>query len=173
MHKSAIVIDRGVIQGKGLVTTEFIRKGEIVSDFVPGQPSYLLSEVLSMPPEKYEFLRHYCYQSSIDTITHEQGLEQYMNHSCDPNTMWICDETMVASRDILPGEELTYDYSTSEVTFPLMIECHCDSVNCRKIVTHLDYRIPAWQAKYGNMLPKHTIKIIAEWNASVGMKNGS
>ena len=39
-----------------------------------------------------------------------------MNHSCDP-TCWFTDEdpeVMVACRDIQEGEEITYDYATSE-----------------------------------------------------------
>ncbi|KAE9546484.1 hypothetical protein FO519_010304, partial [Halicephalobus sp. NKZ332] len=87
--------------------------------------------------------------------------------------MWIDDDTQIASRDILPGEEVTYDYATSEVEFPLTMECYCGSPNCRKVVTNLDHRDPAWQAKYGDMLPRHTLKAIAEWNASTDMTDSS
>lgn len=38
----------------------------------------------------------------------------FENHSCDPTTWFVDDITMNARRDILPGEEITYDYSTTE-----------------------------------------------------------
>ena len=37
----------------------------------------------------------------------------FQNHSCDPTTWWVDDITLVARRDILPGEEITYDYGTT------------------------------------------------------------
>ncbi|KAE9547183.1 hypothetical protein FO519_009605, partial [Halicephalobus sp. NKZ332] len=166
LHQNVVVIDKGVIEGKGLVAIKLIKKGEIVSPYVPGQPTYSINDVLSMTPEEYKVLRHYGYQCRENIIIHEQSEERYMNHSCDPNLSWIDDDTVIANRDIQPGEEVTYDYSTTEVTLPLTMECHCGSSDCRKIVTNLDHRDPAWQAKYGNMLPQHTLKAIADWNAS-------
>ncbi|KAE9549886.1 hypothetical protein FO519_006891 [Halicephalobus sp. NKZ332] len=156
LHQNVVVIDKGVIEGKGLVAIKLIKKGEVVSPYVPGQPTYSINDVLSMAPEEYKVLRHYGYQCRENIIIHEQN-----------------DDTVIANRDIQPGEEVTYDYATTEVTLPLTMECHCGTSSCRKVVTNLDHRDPAWQAKYGNMLPQHTLKAIAEWNASVVMKDRS
>ncbi len=52
----------------------------------------------------------------LGLYAHEAGeIDEYMNHSCAPN-VWMADEvTLVAFRDILPGEEITLDYTTFEV----------------------------------------------------------
>ncbi|KAE9546424.1 hypothetical protein FO519_010364, partial [Halicephalobus sp. NKZ332] len=167
LHKNIVVVDKGAIEGKGLLVNNLIKKDEVVFRLEPNEPTYLIVELLKMTPEEQEKLTHYAYQTDEDVMTSVQGDERYMNHSCDPNTIWIDDDTLIASRDIQPGEEATYDYATAEVKFPFAMECHCGSPNCRKAVTNFDYRDPAWQAKYGKMLPRHTLKAIAEWNASV------
>ena len=42
---------------------------------------------------------------------HGQDADDFMNHSCDPNT-WMEDEvTISARRDIQAGEEITADYA--------------------------------------------------------------
>jgi hypothetical protein len=74
---------------------------------------------------------------------------------------------MVAGRDILPGEEITYDYAMTEVAIPFEMACRCGAPGCRGVVSNLDHRDPAWQAKYGDGLPRHTLKAIAEWRAQL------
>ncbi len=58
------------------------------------------------------------------------------NHSCDPNSGLKEESTLFALKDILPGEEITYDYSTTvypyNYTFTTMTNCLCGSDNCRK-----------------------------------------
>lgn len=165
LHKNIAVVDRGVIEGKGFIAQDLIKKGEVVSRLEPNQPTYTIAEVLAMPQEEQDKLLHYAYQYREDALVNEQGDERFMNHSCDPNIVWADDDTMIASRDILPGEEITFDYAMTEVAIPFRMECRCGSPNCRGIITNLDYRDPAWQAKYGDKLPRHTLKAIAEWKA--------
>lgn len=65
---------------------------------------------------------------------------RWINHSCDPNCDAVIDEGRIwieSIRDILPGEELAYDYAftlagrhTPEAKrrFP----CHCGAASCRR-----------------------------------------
>lgn len=57
------------------------------------------------------------------------------NHSCDPNAGLRGRSTMVAIRDIQPGEEITYDYSALvppyNHTFTTMPNCQCGTAKCR------------------------------------------
>lgn len=67
----------------------------------------------------------------------------YVNHSCDPNT-WIKGQICLYSlKEILPWEEITFDYWTV-VTLPneetWEMECKCEKSNCRKVITSHDWK---------------------------------
>ena len=157
LHPLVEVKDLGVIQGKGLIARGLIHKGEVVSKLEPDEPMYLISEVLSWSQAEQDKLMHYAYQCSKTHVVNEQGDERYMNHSCDPNTWWTDNDTMVARRDIQPGEEITYDYATTEITIPFEMACGCGSLKCRGVVTNRDYLNLDWQLEYGGYLPDFTL----------------
>lgn len=161
LHPNIQLVEHDVIEGKGLVAVGLIRAGEVVSRLDPGQPMLPLEEVLTWSPADQLAQLHYSYQCSETHMVSEQGNERFMNHACDPNTWWADDDTMIARRDIQPGEEVTYDYATADVAIPFAMLCHCGSPACRGVVTHLDYQDPAWQAQYGDHLPTHTRAAIA------------
>lgn len=166
LHPLIRVFDDEVIEGKGLVATGLIHAGEVVSKLEPDQPHVLIAEVLRWSPEEQDALLHYGYQCSETEIVSEQGPEKYMNHSCDPNTWWADDKTMIARRDIQPGEELTYDYATTEITIPFEMHCRCGTPICRKIIRHTDYLAPEWQERFGRYLPTHTRSAIERAKAN-------
>ena len=58
---------------------------------------------------------------------------------------------MVARRDIEPGEEITYDYATSETEDRFGFDkCLCSAGPlCRGKVTSTDWQLPELQEKYG------------------------
>jgi hypothetical protein len=58
---------------------------------------------------------------------------------------------MVASRDIEEGEEITYDYATSEVegSYHLPMKCLCGSSICRGTIKPTDYLEPWFKERYG------------------------
>jgi SET domain-containing protein len=61
--------------------------------------------------------------------------DDYVNHSCAPNCALRDGLTLTALRDILPGEELTWDYSTAidEADFA-GFPCACGAPGCRGAV---------------------------------------
>ena len=84
-----------------------------------------------------------------------------MNHSCEPTCWFEPDElnrhdgvvVMTATRDLSPGDELTFDYATSE-DVEQNWKCLCGSATCRGRVTGDDWKDPAFQAKYrGHCMP--------------------
>lgn len=156
LNPKIALVENNVIHGKGLVAVDFIRAGEFISHLSPNRPTYTIKEVLTWTPEEQEELLLYGYQLDEDTIVVEDIPDRYMNHSCDANTWWLDDDTMIAQRDIMPGEEITYDYATTEITIPYQMSCRCGSSICRKAVSNLDYQIPAWQERYDQHLPNHT-----------------
>jgi hypothetical protein len=56
---------------------------------------------------------------------------QFLNHSCEPNGyMSIADHTFRASRTIRRGEEITFNYLTTESVMAVPFSCLCGSADC-------------------------------------------
>lgn len=69
------------------------------------------------------------------------GFDDYVNHSCDPNSgLKFLGRRIVLSaiRDIAPGEEITFDYSTTMDENDWELECRCGSALCRGVIR--DYK---------------------------------
>lgn len=61
-----------------------------------------------------------------------------INHSCNPNAGIKGRDELIAIRDILVGEEVTFDYSAtvscSVEPSAWTMKCNCSSENCRSII---------------------------------------
>ena len=75
----------------------------------------------------------------------------YSNHSCNPNCAVNTKLEMFAVRDIMEGEELTWDYSTSMLERHWTMKCSCNEPECRKIIADFDLLPQTLQAKYLQM----------------------
>lgn len=78
------------------------------------------------------------------------SIDDYMNHSCNPN-LWLNDEiTLVARRDIIVNEELTIDYAIEllDESYVMKKQCNCRATNCRKVITGRDWRLKEVQDAY-------------------------
>lgn len=58
------------------------------------------------------------------------GAEMF-NHSCGPNAGVKGQVVLVARRNINPGEEICFDYETTD-TVDLKFDCECGAKDCRK-----------------------------------------
>ena len=61
-------------------------------------------------------------------------VDDYVNHSCDPNCGLEFTGDRIYLKSIKPikrGEELTFDYATSQKSFPFRFHCRCGSSDCR------------------------------------------
>lgn len=58
---------------------------------------------------------------------------RFSNHSCSPNS-GIRNNALVALCDILEGEEVVWDYSTTMDERSWTMRCRCGATNCRGIV---------------------------------------
>ena len=68
-------------------------------------------------------------------------LDDYVNHSCDPNCglEFEGDRVYLKSIKTIPrGSEITYDYATSQFVFPLRFSCKCDTRDCRGEIGNFD-----------------------------------
>lgn len=71
-----------------------------------------------------------------------------INHSCDPNCGLINNRKLIAIRDIVKGEELTFDYSTTMDEDFWEMKCRCSSPSCRKIIRDFKFLEKNLQKKY-------------------------
>ena len=88
------------------------------------------------------------------------------NHSCDPNLGVTAGSLLVARRPIGPGDELTYDYSTTVLASPFTwtwsMPCSCASSTCRGRVRRADQLPPDVARRYldEGSCPDHTRRAI-------------
>ncbi|GAQ88989.1 hypothetical protein KFL_004760040 [Klebsormidium nitens] len=157
--------------GMGLFATAGIKEGEVIwSDDTYNADKYLhtLPEIKSWPSERQREFMHYAYQIEEETFAGVGSLEivrsdasNYMNHSCDPNCWFLTEDParMLARRAMKAGEEITFDYATSETTdFRYQISgwesCLCGSKNCRGKLLGSDYQRPDVRKRYeGHFMP--------------------
>ncbi len=138
------------IEGTGLVAKQFISANTIVWRFDTTCIELSNKELLTLPKKQ----RDLTYQKGNRYILEVDG-GQFMNHSCDPNVWWQGDDTMSARRDIMPGEEITYDYATSEANLRWRPEwdCRCGTNQCRGIITGMDCLSKEFQERYRDHMP--------------------
>lgn len=173
LHPS-IEVRRSKIQGTGIFAKDFIKAGEVVwhESEEERERQYLVTfEQLRQLPEseQQDYLR-YAYQIGPELYSgrrHNKPEDpaDYTNHSCDANTWFVNDHTMTARRDLMPGEEVTYDYATSETDENFILACGCGAANCRKIVRGTDHLLPEVQAAYGKHMMQHALQSIAQHHA--------
>jgi len=164
-----VKVEQASQKGLGLFATGVIQEGEIVAwesaevyqgikDSRPGKKLMTWAQIEERWPDKREreHFAGYSYQVGEDLFLiplreDDLVITTYQNHSCDPNTWWADDFTLVARRTIIAGEEVTFDYSTSEsLDNPEMPECFCGSSFCRKKLDPNDYLKPELIEKYGD-----------------------
>ena len=160
LHKNIKLKDSPIYGGahQGLYAIAPISKGEVLWQQEPHEKQlwFDLETINSWEKAKRErfMSRAYIVQegiySGIPDSSHDDA--ECMNHSCEPNCIWYGnDEEMIAGRDIAEGEEITYDYATSEVegSFHLPMKCLCSTPSCRGMIEPTDYLKPWYMEKYG------------------------
>lgn len=120
-----------------------------------------------MPLEEYFKLpadvMHYPSQISEEFVfgirsSDEEEPACFVNHSCSPNAGYKGQIFLVAMKAIQAEEEVTYDYAMelppSKTKNPVdverndTLECECESIECRKVITEYDWKIPELQKRY-------------------------
>jgi uncharacterized protein len=151
--------DCGPQKGKGVRAVEAIRKGEVLSFF--GGNVITSEEFESLPYA----LQIYGYQVDDDlylALPSMDGIStsEYYNHSCNPNAGFRDSITLVAMRDIRPGEEVAFDYCMCTTTEDRPIACVCGDSGCRGVIRNTDWMQPELQRKYkGYFVPFIEIKL--------------
>ena len=115
-------------KGKGLFAKERISAGEFISEFdgevyigdeEEGWNEDIINHAIQFEPNKWK---------------DSNSLARCANHSCDANCGIKELFKLIAMRDILPGEEITWDYEMTEdlEEKDWYLDCKCNSINCRR-----------------------------------------
>ena len=78
-------------------------------------------------------------------------IDDYINHSCDPNTGVVFEgktANLIAIQNIGRGEEIRFDYSTTMYKPVLVMRCACGSPICRGRVLDFIFLPEEIQARY-------------------------
>jgi hypothetical protein len=182
------------IVGKGIFATGDIRKGEIVwreiSRFSHPKAFEGVSEeikkvlldkdqitsVWTLEEGKSESWRyHYGYQIGPNEWSAPSSRENvdvdssnFMNHSCDPTSGIFVSSIFVALKDIKEGDEITYDYATSECFHDRIPSCLCGAARCRGAQRATDWKLPELRLRYGLHWSSHILEAIFQEQASGG-----
>ncbi|WP_027001590.1 SET domain-containing protein [Hugenholtzia roseola] len=130
--------------GYGVFAKTFIPKGTIV---------YVKDSLeIEVTPKKYDKLDAYA-REVVDKYSYrdERGYRiiswdfaKYVNHSCHHNTISTGYGFEIATRDILPDEEVTDEYAIFNLE--QHFSCGCGSAHCRGQIkpTDFDLYYPTW-----------------------------
>jgi SET domain-containing protein len=145
-----LVSGQSEIEGTGVFATETIAKGERLMEFGGEMISYQQVEsgdyrIPSIwPVDQDTFI-------ALPNSDPHTSLDEYLNHSCDANT-WLSDEvTLIARRDIAPGEEITLDQGTWNIEEAYIEDgtpCTCRAAHCRGMLTEEDWKRNDVQERY-------------------------
>ncbi|MDP3966142.1 MAG: SET domain-containing protein-lysine N-methyltransferase [archaeon] len=137
-----IIVGKSNIEGKGVFATEEIKKGSIICIF---KGKYVSIDELKRKYNSGETRLDDPFQVKDSGYLLLEEPYLLINHSCSPNSGVREISTLVAIHDIKKDEEITYDYSTTEWSDPVLwgtnwsekwhIDCKCKSEKCRKVIT--------------------------------------
>jgi SET domain-containing protein len=125
-----LVIRRSRIHADGVYTTTSIKKRAIVAEYTgPRLTNSGADDIYEHSPRTYLFGL-----TDGEHVIDGDGIAAFINHSCDPN----CEADEIrgrviirAIRNIISGEELTYDYNLYDGDLDDPAPCFCAAKKCR------------------------------------------
>lgn len=114
-------------KGRGVFAGRDFAVGQFVLEF--------LGDVLDV--ETFDDLTYALQVGPRDFMTASGGVDDYVNHSCAPNTGVRSDHGRVilfALQPIRREEEITFDYATTQEGGYWTMNCCCKSAACRRII---------------------------------------
>ena len=134
-ENDGMMVKKSPIEGAGVFASKNFKKGDVICRMRGEKVTFQeLKNRFEMGKEKI------CNPLQITERTYLDLAEPYVyvNHSCTPNCGVRKKGELFSLEDIPEGEELTYDYSTTEWTYEKFgkykewaMECNCNSKKCR------------------------------------------
>uniref|UniRef100_A0A1B0CJ95 [histone H3]-lysine(36) N-trimethyltransferase n=2 Tax=Lutzomyia longipalpis TaxID=7200 RepID=A0A1B0CJ95_LUTLO len=127
-------------KGLGIMATDPIVAGDFVMEYVGEVLNSGQFDERAANYSKDKNIHYYFMALRSDAIidaTIKGNISRYINHSCDPNAetqKWTVNGELrvgfFATRDIAPGEEITFDYQYQRYGKEAQ-RCYCEAENCR------------------------------------------
>ena len=120
----------------GLFTLRAFQPGEVIADFsastISAEPTYLTVQI--------GIGKH---------ITLQPEFLQYVNHSCEPNVFFnTTTMKFVALKELVPGDELTFFYPSTEWKMSQAFNCYCGHSCCQGKIRGAAYLSKEAREKY-------------------------
>lgn len=133
--------------GSGVFATKLIPRGAITWA-LDHLDHVLTEEAASALPVAYQpIIERYAFRDAAGrhVICWDNG--RFVNHSCDSTSLPLGSVCEIAVRDIRPGEQVTSDYVTLNLTEEM--KCSCGSAKCRGMMrpSELDQYVKAMDVK--------------------------
>jgi hypothetical protein len=151
-YASPRLVGRGCSQkgGHGVYAAAAIRRGELLVVFAGSAVER--SEIASLPPERRRLLLQV--EEELYLLSGIEGWADWVNHCCEPNAGLRGQVSLVAMRDIEPGEEICYDYAMSDGSPYDGFDCRCGAASCRRRVSGDDWmKEELWERYRGYFSP--------------------
>lgn len=130
-------------KGRGVFAGAGFEPGEEVLEF--------LGEVRDV--SSFQDLTHALQIGPREFLSSSGGIDDYVNHSCQPNCGVRDDDGRVvlfALQTIAPGDEISFDYATTQAGGFFVFDCQCGSPACRGQVGDFADMPPQRQAFFIN-----------------------
>ena len=115
--KKLVILEKNKKVGRGLYTVDEVQKDEVLIEFS--------KKILKQSTRT---------SLQIDDNKHIKGTKNtnaFLNHSCEPNAYMDFDNICLrAIRNIKKGEEITYNYLTTDYILYKSFICNCGSLKC-------------------------------------------
>lgn len=84
---------------------------------------------------------------------------RFLNHSCEPNAR-VFGRSLLARRAISAGEQISFDYTTTEAEMAEPFHCGCGNSNCLGLVRGFAHLSAAQQRLRGTRLAPHLRRLL-------------
>lgn len=153
------------IHGRGIFAIAPIAAGELVA--IWGGKVFTAEEVARLSSAIPHFSSHsLCigagYYLGSDNMFELDDAELF-NHCCEPNVGIRGQILLVARRSIDAGEELTFDYDTTETSsgsHNIGFNCHCGSKGCRGTIDGSSWTNPEFIKRNREYLSSYILELL-------------
>jgi len=140
MWQDYSINDEGKISTLRVEYNNKIHGNSVVSErcFIPGEVIYKFHNCRLINIPTYQTIQIGENEHLIDL-----DIMAYLNHSCMPNTFIDTkDLSIIAARSIMPGEDLTIFYPSTEWEMAKPFICQCKAPDCLGLIAGAKYLLP-------------------------------